>query len=172
ILDRLAADEPPDVAVEAAELALHDEEGAGVGDRRFDLQAVADDTIVGEQPGHLSRVVARDLPRIEPVEGLAVVVALFEDRQPREAGLRSLENEELEEPAIFVERRPPFAIVVGDVERMRFAPRAAATIGHARRSAKRRFLQKYQSRKGPKVKQKRLITTSPAIGPLKRAYMP
>src|ERR1051325_4729476 len=38
-----AVDEAPDIAVEAAELLLHLQEGARVADRRFDLHAVADD---------------------------------------------------------------------------------------------------------------------------------
>jgi hypothetical protein len=37
---RTAADEAPDVAIEGAELLLHREEEAGVGDGRLDLEAL------------------------------------------------------------------------------------------------------------------------------------
>src|SRR5258708_589419 len=49
VLYRRAPDELPDVGVEAAPLALDFEEGAGVRDRRLDLEAVAHDPGILEQ---------------------------------------------------------------------------------------------------------------------------
>src|SRR3989304_5299402 len=43
ILDRFAAGEGPEEAIEAARVAPHDQECLGVGDRRFDLEPIADD---------------------------------------------------------------------------------------------------------------------------------
>src|SRR5437868_7997611 len=112
---RLAAHEAPDVRVEAAEFLLHAQERLRVLHRAFDLEPVADDAGILQQlldPG-LSE--ARDLGRIEVRERTTVVLALGEDRGPREAGLRALEREELEEHAIVVHRPAPLTVVVGDV---------------------------------------------------------
>src|ERR1043165_468121 len=61
----LAVDEPPDVGVEAAELALHFEKGDGVGDGGVDLETIADDTVVIQQRRDLLLVVTRDFLRVE-----------------------------------------------------------------------------------------------------------
>src|SRR5262245_5478874 len=47
--DRLAADEAPDVGVEAAEFLLHGEKGQRVGFRRPDLEAIPDDAGIAHQ---------------------------------------------------------------------------------------------------------------------------
>src|SRR5581483_2095181 len=66
--DRPAAHEAPDVPVEAAELALHLQEGPGVADGRLDLGAVPDDAVVGEQAPRVPRGVAGDRRRVEAGE--------------------------------------------------------------------------------------------------------
>src|SRR5436190_13645184 len=73
---RLAADEAPDVRVEGAELLLHLQERTRVLDGGADLEPVADDAGVGEQPARLARAEARDLRGIEAGERLAVGLAL------------------------------------------------------------------------------------------------
>src|SRR5262252_10231870 len=57
VLPRRAADERPDVALEAAELALDREERPRIADRAGDLESVADDAVVGEQRRQTTRVV-------------------------------------------------------------------------------------------------------------------
>src|SRR5579863_7527864 len=56
---RLSADEGPQVALEGAELALHREEGAGVGDGRLDLETVANDAGIAHQGGATAGIEAR-----------------------------------------------------------------------------------------------------------------
>ena len=63
IHDRLAADERPDVAIEAAALALECEKRAGIGHRAFDLQPIAHDALVRHQPFDLAGVEAGDARR-------------------------------------------------------------------------------------------------------------
>src|SRR5258706_4585912 len=113
---RPALDEAPQVAREAAELALHLDEAARVADRRVDLRTVAHYTGVGEQALPVRRAVAGDALGVELVESPAVVLALRQDRVPGEAGLRAFEDEKLEELGVVPERHAPFPVVVGHGE--------------------------------------------------------
>src|SRR5436190_23961981 len=62
------------------------------------------------------------------VERTPVVFALGEDRVPRQAGLRPFENQELEQRAVVAHWHAPFAVVIGDRERIA-RPAAAARLG-------------------------------------------
>ena len=128
VLPRLAADEAPEESVEAAELRPQREVGAGIRDAPRDLEPIADDAGIGEERADLGRVVAGHLPGIEAVEGAPVGRALPENRDPGEAGLGALEAEELEEPAVVVERNAPLAVVVRAVERVGPGPAAAGAV--------------------------------------------
>ena len=70
---------------------------------------------------------------IETVERAPVVLALVQDRQPAEAGLGALQDEELEERAVVVLGHSPLGVVVGEV-RGRGRPGAA---GGSRRHGER-----------------------------------
>ena len=72
------------------------------------------------------RRVARDFLRHESVEGFAEILALAQDRDPREPRLESVEHELLEERAVVALRHAPFVIVIGDVKRVLPGPRTAA----------------------------------------------
>src|SRR6185369_224518 len=127
VLDGLAADQVPEERVEAAGLVADGEEGAGVDHRRRDLGAVADDARVRQESGGLLRTVAGDDFGIEIVEGTAVAVPAAQDGDPGESGLRSLQDEHLEQAAVVVQRHTPLLVVVGDVERIAGSPAAAGT---------------------------------------------
>ena len=60
----------------------------------------------------LRLVVARDDVGIELIEDLAVALALAQDRVPAQAGLRALQDEELEDGAVVVQRDAPLLVVV------------------------------------------------------------
>src|SRR5579872_1510173 len=122
---RLSADERPQIPIEAAVLPDDFGDGACVGDGGHDLGAVAHDSGLAHQPGDLRCLEARHARRIEPGECFAVVLALAQDRDPREPGLSAFEDQELEQTAIVVNGSSPFAIVIGAVQRIAFAPRAA-----------------------------------------------
>src|SRR5712692_11020672 len=112
ILQRTPVHEAPQIGVERAEFPPDFEKGAGVSHRRFDLEAVAHDAGIGHQSLHVARPETRDLCRVEPDEGPAVVVALVEDRRPGEARLRAFEDQDLEEAPIVVDRHSPFLVVI------------------------------------------------------------
>src|SRR4029079_18874381 len=76
-------------------------------DRGFDLPAMADDALVGQQALDLALGVARHLRGIEAVEGAAEILALAQDRDPRQARLEAFEHEHLEERAVIVLRDAP-----------------------------------------------------------------
>ena len=96
---RAAVEEAPQEGREASAL-LQFQERAGVVDHGLDLEAVAHDAGVAHQAGDVLGAVAGDAVGIEAVEGLAEVLALPEDRQPRQAGLEAFEDELLEQGAI------------------------------------------------------------------------
>src|SRR5262249_10235520 len=126
---RLASDEAPDEAVEAAQLGPEREVRAGVLDRRPDLEPVSHDTGIGAKRAHLCGPGGGNFAGIEAVEGAPVAGALPENRDPGEAGLRAFEAEQLEEPPLVVEGDPPLAIMVRAVKRVGAAPRAADGLG-------------------------------------------
>ena len=73
ILDWRAADEAPEVSVEAVELFSHRAKHLRVLDCGRDLQPVPYDPGVAEQPLHFARAVAGDLFRAESIERLPIV---------------------------------------------------------------------------------------------------
>jgi hypothetical protein len=125
----LSFDETPDEFVETSELFLSFEERLCVLDGGVDLQAIADNAFVLHQLGLLGGAVFGDLFGVEVVEGLAVVFALFEDRQPAEASLGAFEIDHFEEVAVIVADNTPFLVVIGNKEVVRLRP-AAAFLGH------------------------------------------
>jgi len=115
-LNGATVDEAPDVLCEAPERSLHVEKGASVADRRLDLEPVADDAGIGHQPGGVFVNPGCDPRRFEARKGPPVCLALAQDRQPAQPGLRTLEGEELEQGAVVADRHPPLAVVVVDIE--------------------------------------------------------
>ena len=86
-----------------------------VVDRRLDLAAVPDDAFVPEQLRDLPFAEARDLLEVEAPERAPEVLALAEDRQPRQAGLETLEADLLEEPVVVGDSSAPLVVVVAQV---------------------------------------------------------
>ena len=83
---------------------------------------------IAEQPHHVARAHARHRLDLEAAEGAPEVLALAQDREPREAGLEALEAELLEQPAIVGHREAPLAVVIVAIVRGAHAPRAARDI--------------------------------------------
>ena len=84
----------------------------GVGDGGLDLRAVAHDAGVGHQPRNVTLAVARDTLDIELVECAAEVVSLAQDDQPRQATLKRLEGDSLEQRLGVPQRLAPLGVVI------------------------------------------------------------
>ena len=102
-------------AVRGAQLA----DAARIEDHRLDFQPVAHDAGIGEEPRDIGRVERGHKVDVEAAEGGAERLALFEDSQPRQAGLIDLQHEPLEQYCLVLGREPVFAVVIGTVQRMR-----------------------------------------------------
>ena len=76
---------------------------------------MADDARIAEQAVNVLVAEARDLAEVEAGEGLPEILALPQNRQPRQAGLEALEADLLEETHVVGDRTTPFAVVVGHV---------------------------------------------------------
>ena len=111
----VAADERPE---QLAERQVERERRPRVSDRGLDLAAVANDAGVSEQPLDVALAEARDRLDVPAGKRLAVTLPLVQDRRPGEPGLRALEIEQLEQPAVVPLGYAPFLVVVGDVERV------------------------------------------------------
>jgi hypothetical protein len=83
-------------------------------DRRANLQAIADDSIVCEQGCGFGLVVFGHLAGIEAVERGAIGGAFLQDGDPTQAGLSAFQDEQFEQAAIIVQRHAPFFVVVND----------------------------------------------------------
>ena len=91
---------------------MNGEERLRISDGRDDFEAVTDNPPVGQESLQVLGAVARNPLRVEPVERPPVVLALLQDGQPREPGLRSLQDKELEELAIVVFGETPLFVMV------------------------------------------------------------
>jgi len=118
VADRSATHKVPDVGVKLSKLVLDLQEGAGVGNRGGNLQAVANDSRVGQKLAHFFGVESRYLPRIKLAEDLAVALAFSQDGVPTQAGLRAFESQEFEPEVVVVDRNAPLFVVVGNVQRI------------------------------------------------------
>ncbi len=78
-----------------------------------------------EQARLLRVVVTHHSLRIETVECLPVVLALVQDRAPRQTRLRAFETQQLEQSLVVVQRTAPFLVVIRDHQRIAFAPCAS-----------------------------------------------
>ena len=116
VLLGFAADKPPDVGIECAKFLLQLQKCLCIPNRGFDFQAVADDAGIGEQLANLPLVVAGHLLGIETVEDFAVALALAQDGVPAQPGLGPLQDEELEEFAVVVDRHAPLRVVIRNVD--------------------------------------------------------
>ncbi len=122
---RPAVDEIPQQFGEARAF-FHDlEPGARREHRALDLGAVAHDAGVGHQALDLWLAVARDFFRRKTVEGAAEIFALAQDGDPRQSGLKAVEHELFVKRAVIIFRHAPFLVVIGEIERIVFRPRAA-----------------------------------------------
>src|SRR6516165_10253990 len=112
--ERSAANELPEISVEAAEFVLHSQHGTGVLHGGIDLQAIANNAGVGEKLPHLALSIPRDCRSIKVVKGSPVVVPLLENSLPAQACLGAFQDEELEEPSVVMDRNAPLLVVVED----------------------------------------------------------
>ena len=95
-------DKLPDISIEAAHLFLDGEEGVRVLDGGRDLQSVSHDTGVGQQALNFAWRVASDTNGVEAVKDGPIVSALPQNGVPTQTGLRSFEDEKLEQRPVVV----------------------------------------------------------------------
>jgi hypothetical protein len=88
-------------------LGLECQEGTRVTDGGFKFAAVANESGVLHESIDFLRIEAGDFLGVELREGFTVVLALTQDRQPGESGLRTFEGELFEVEAIVMHRHPP-----------------------------------------------------------------
>ena len=86
---------------------------------------MAHDAGVGEAALHVLRAEPRDLGEIEIGEGGAEVLALAQNRDPREPGLEALQAELLEEAAVVARPAGPIRCRDSEIERVGARPPAA-----------------------------------------------
>src|SRR6185437_1936384 len=91
-------------------------EPARIVDGGVDLEAVADDAGIGEEPFAVTLVEGGDLVDVEAGEGLGESLALPEDGEPGEPGLVDLQDQPLEQHAVVARGKPVLAGVIGPVQ--------------------------------------------------------
>src|SRR6185503_2019108 len=101
-----------EVGVETVELLLQRQESLGVLNRRGDLEAIANNSRMGEQSFHFGPIVFRDSGRIEIVKGKALVDSFFQDGLPTQPRLGTFEDQEFKQRPVVVQRNTPFGVVI------------------------------------------------------------
>src|SRR6186997_1010025 len=86
---------------------------------------MADDAGVLKQLLELGRGVARDLRGIEIIINLAIVLALAQHRDPRQAGLAAFQGQQLEQGAVVPDWPAPLGVMIFLVERVCRSPPAS-----------------------------------------------
>src|SRR5439155_8254062 len=118
----------PDVPIEAAELLLDFQKAPRVGDGRFDLQAISNDTLVSHQACNVGLAESRHFPHVEVFERLPEIVALAQDRNPAQPRLEALQHQHLEDLPVVMDRYSPHLVVILTVQRILPAPPAPQLI--------------------------------------------
>jgi len=140
-LDGLTSHEGPQPVRHVAALNLQVQPDTGALDGGVDLGPRADDAGIVQQALAVGLAVAGDLLRVETVEGGAEGRALFQDGDPRQARLESVQHQLFPEGARVTFGHAPFLVVIGDIEGVGAAPATAAgrvghgRVGHGRRVA-------------------------------------
>ena len=134
-----APEEPGQPALGAGQLRRR----AGVGDRRLDLEPVADDAGVAEQAFDVGGAEGGHGRDAEPGEGRPEALALAQDRQPRQAALERLEGEPLEQAVVVRDRAGP-------------TPRRGRRDNRARRRRPRSIWAGRRGRHGERQRRRRL----------------
>src|SRR5690606_38614118 len=125
--------EGPEEAGERALLLNQVERAARIVVDGDDLAAVADDTGVLQMPfDGRPLVLGGKRAEIEAVEGGTEIVALAQDRQPRQARLKAFQAELLEQADVVGDGTAPFLVMVALVIRQAALPCAAANAVLAR----------------------------------------
>src|SRR5665647_2180368 len=107
--------EAPEIRRQRPVLFDHGQGGAGVGDRRLDLEPVADDAGICEQARRVGFVEGGHGGDVEARERRPEGRPLAQYREPRQARLQRLEGEALEQPVVVEHRPAPLVVVVRDV---------------------------------------------------------
>ena len=118
---RCPADERP----EPLGRCVQRQPGLGVAPCGVELEAVADDAGVEHAFLDLGIAHLRQALRVEAEQHLTVALALLQHRDPRQPGLKALEQEHFEQCTGLALRRAPLAVVVRLVQRIIGTPKAA-----------------------------------------------
>jgi hypothetical protein len=114
---RRSADEAPHVRIEASELVLNREKGFRVAYSAVDLELVANNARISQQPLDTCGCETGHRSGIKTGERAAICLALVQDGLPTQSRLRAFEREKFKEDAIVVDGYTPFEIVIRDAER-------------------------------------------------------
>ena len=90
---------------------------------------MTDDSLIPEQPRHITSRKVRDTLEVEIRECRAKRRPLAEDRAPGEPRLETFEAQLLEQSPVVGDRAPPFRIVIRDVQGIVADPKAATKDG-------------------------------------------
>src|SRR5687767_5137602 len=129
----------PEVRRQRSELLADCGSAPGVVDRRFDLAAMTDDSLVAEQSPYVAGVEPRDAVDIEIREGVSEVRTFAENRQPAQTGLESFEADLFEQPPVLGDGNAPFIIVITPINLiLTWPPAACDAIGVMNQAGGRR----------------------------------
>ena len=115
-MDYLAVCKAPDESVERAELGLNIHESLGVADRCRNLQFVSNDAFVLAQSLQFHVIVFRHFQIVKVIKCLLEGFSFVENTFPRKTGLKTFENQHLEQLAVIMHRHSPFRVVIGNIQ--------------------------------------------------------
>lgn len=105
----------PDIPAETPEFVLNLEEPPGIVDRGIDFLQVPDDPGVCHLPGNFGFAIAGNFYRVEITESGPEIFMLFQDSQPTQPSLETLERQKFKQFTVVGYRQAPFPVVITDV---------------------------------------------------------
>ena len=88
---------------------------AGVVDGCLDLSPVPNDARILQKSVDVLLAESRDDVHVEMRECIPEILALAENREPRQSGLKTLQTDLFEQPGVVDNRASPFGVVIFDV---------------------------------------------------------
>ena len=104
---------------------MHLESCFGIANRRFDLCSVAHNAFVAHEAFDVFVIEPRNLDWIKVFKCDPKCLALTQDREPRQAGLETLEAQLFVQFGVVGNGATPFIVVVVDIDRIGRAPKTA-----------------------------------------------
>lgn len=153
VLQRSAIHEAPLVGSEGTKFPLNRQEGAGVANRRFHLEAITDYAGIRKEFRNLDMIEMRHCLGVKAGKGDAVVRTFTQDGNPGKPGLGTFQDQKLEQEPVVVDWHAPFPVVIVQIKRLAADPGAtdrSHVVSHCKKRGEKMILRRNRDPRTPR----------------------